>query len=784
MSTPQLEEISAKLNELIRQHNQSHQEILELRKQLLLLKKEAEPESVVSADKKISPPPVVISPPTEKTPPPPVTRPAPADRKKIKQGRDLEEYIGGNLISKIGIGILVIGVGFFVKYAIDNDLVSPVIRVIGGFLAGLSLVGLAYILKEKYKNYSSILLGGGLAILYFTTFAAFDFYHLIPKSLAFGLMLVFTAFGVFAAYWYNIQAIAVIGLAGAYAVPILLSDNTGEIRNLFIYISIVNVGILSLAFRKSWRLLNYIAFVLTWGVFLSWMEDRYEAEKFFGLSLTFASVFFLLFYGALLAYKLIHLEKYNWRDVVFLLVNSFIFYGTGYGLIEGIENGDRWLGLFTLANALVHFVVTVLIYNRKLADRNLFFLVAGLVLTFLTLSAPVQLDGNWVTVLWIGEALVVFWVGRTQKVFFYEGLAYILVIMSFFSLVQDWSEGYSASVYLLDDKFLTPLFNIHFLTSFLVLAGLTAINFLHVRYPSDETRWQTLRNFGGVLLPSVLLITLFTAFLPEIQQFFTQRMVTTKIVLDGIDNFNYDLSSFSTLWTINYAFVFMAGLLVVNSRFWKNKALNIVAMAASGLTVLMFLTEGLPALYQLRAVYLNPGENPIFNPEASYLYIRYICYVFLGLNLWMNYRTIPIFADTRVKIALNLALHLIILTVLSAELQHLAHVINRAADTYALERKVQRVGFSVLWGLYGLFLVIIGLWKKLQYLRVASIALFAAILIKVFIFDLDKATLGNKTVIFLALGVLMLIISFLYQRFKNVILGDDPENEKTDEKNE
>ncbi|MEZ4776696.1 MAG: DUF2339 domain-containing protein [Bacteroidia bacterium] len=779
MSTPTLEEISAKLNELIRQHNQAHQEILALRKELLQLKDEKAPEKVVSSDKKVSEPPVLTTTPSERVKPPVVKTSPPPREKTIKPDRNLEAFIGGNLISKIGIAILVIGVGFFVKFAIDNDLVSPVIRVIGGFLAGFSLVGLAYVLKENYKSYSAILLGGGIAILYFTTFAAFDFYHLIPKGVAFGLMLVFTAFGVLAAYWYNIQAIAIIGLAGAYAVPILLSDNTGEIRNLFIYISIVNVGILALAFRKYWHTLNYIAFALTWGVYLAWMEDRYVADRYFQVSLTFAAVFFLLFYGALLAYKLIHLEKYNWRDIVFLLLNSSIFYGTGYGLIEGIENGDRWLGLFTLANALVHFVVTLLIYNRKLADRNLFYLVAGLVLTFLTLAVPVQLEGNWVTMLWICEAVIVFWVGRTQKVFFYEALAYILAGMSFFSLLQDWGEGYSNSVYLLDEKVFTPIFNIHFLTSFLVIAGFAAMTYFHTRYKPEETQWRSLQRFGGVLLPSLLLITAFAAFLPEIDQFFTQLMASTKIVLDGADNFNYDLNTFSALWSINYAFLFMAALLAVNMRFWNNKAIYIAGIVASGIGVLLFLTESLPDLYQLRENYFHPGENPIFKPGMAYLYMRYICYAFLGINLWMNYRAHQTFDDPRVKTGFGLAFHLIMLALLSAELQHIIHVMYPEADTYLLERKVRRVGFSVLWGLYALVLMILGFWKKLQYLRIASIALFGVILVKVFIFDLDKTTLGNKTVIFLALGVLLMIISFLYQRFKSVILGDEPEQQET-----
>ncbi|HEX8637054.1 MAG TPA: DUF2339 domain-containing protein, partial [Pyrinomonadaceae bacterium] len=75
---------------------------------------------------------------------------------------DLEKFIGENLISKIGIVILIIGVGIGAKYAIDNDLISPLGRIIIGYAFGFGLLGFAVKLKEKYLNFSSVLLSGGM----------------------------------------------------------------------------------------------------------------------------------------------------------------------------------------------------------------------------------------------------------------------------------------------------------------------------------------------------------------------------------------------------------------------------------------------------------------------------------------------------------------------------------------------------------------------------------------------------------------------------------------------
>ncbi|MCB0847556.1 MAG: DUF2339 domain-containing protein, partial [Bacteroidetes bacterium] len=360
MSTQKIDELSEKLNQLIRQHNHAHQEILKLKQEILLLKKNPSfiEENVDSPEEQ----PVskhIAAAVSNEVKTEPRVQPQPQPRKEEKplfKERNLEEFIGGNLISKIGIGILIVGVGFLVKYAVDNGYLGPMVRVALGYLTGIALVVLAFFLKDKYKNYSAILVGGGLATLYIATYAAYAFYPElgVPKGMAFGLMLAFTGFGVYIAYQYDIETIAIIGLAGAYAVPILLSDNTGNIRDMFIYVTIVNSGVLILAFRKYWRILNYVSFILTWGLFLSWYGDRFNYEEHFSIALIFSAVFFFTFYGVLLAYKLIHQEQYALRDVVFLLINSFLYFGAGYHIIEQIPQGEKWLGLFTICNAIVH----------------------------------------------------------------------------------------------------------------------------------------------------------------------------------------------------------------------------------------------------------------------------------------------------------------------------------------------------------------------------------------------------------------------------------------------
>ena len=76
----------------------------------------------------------------------------------------MEDFIGTNLISKIGILVTIIGVFIGAKYAIDNELISPFMRILAGYLSAGVLIVIAFRLKKKYEYFSSVLIGGGLAV--------------------------------------------------------------------------------------------------------------------------------------------------------------------------------------------------------------------------------------------------------------------------------------------------------------------------------------------------------------------------------------------------------------------------------------------------------------------------------------------------------------------------------------------------------------------------------------------------------------------------------------------
>ena len=682
---------------------------------------------------------------------------------------DLEKFIGENLISKIGIAILVIGVAIGAKYTIEHDLISPLTRIILGYLAGSGLLFFGIKLKAKYENYSAVLVSGAMAIMYFITYAAYDFYALIPQVFAFIFMVVLTAFTVFAALKYNNQVIAHIGLVGSYAVPFLLSDGSGKVAVLYSYMALINIGILAIAIKKYWKVLNYIAFGLTWLIFLGWIIFNYEYAGHFGLAFTFSFLFFLIFYASFLSYKLIYKEVFLKSDVVLILLNAFIFFGIGYSLIYLENHWKEFVGLFTLGNALLHFIIAVIIYKQKLADRNLFYLIAGLVLVFITIAIPIQLDGNWVTLIWIGEAALLFWIGRRQQIGFYEKLSYGLMVVATLSIFQDWSNVYNSFIFIETQRF-TPLLNIHFLTSLFYIGAFTFINWLqqNKKYSAPFQGENKIASLAEIVSPVLLLLAVYLAFRFEIGHYWDQLYAGSIRFLPGEEERIYlagtehDLMRFKQIWIINYSLLYLALLSFVNLWKFKNKQLGNVNLILNVLGILVFLTLGLFTFGELRYSYLNPEKNEIAVMGVLNLYIRYISLVFLALILYACYRYIRKMYPQKLFIkGFDILLHFSVLCVASSELIHLLDLAD-SDQTYKL-------GLSILWGAYSLLLIILGIWMNKKHLRIGAIILFGVTLLKLFLYDISYLNTMAKTVVFISLGILLLIISFLYNKYKNII---------------
>ncbi|MDX2305485.1 MAG: DUF2339 domain-containing protein [Microscillaceae bacterium] len=367
---------------------------------------------------------------------------------------NLEEYIGGNLLSKLGMLILLIGLGIFVKYAIDHDMISPLGRMLLSYTAGLVLIGLSYRLKTKYQAYSAVLMGGGIAALYFTTFIGYTYYDLMPQVPAFLLMFLCTVFAVYQAIIYDEEIIGLIGLVGAYAVPLLLGREGGEVAVMFAYMTLVNFGILSVAFWKDWNRANLAAFVITWLVFLSWKSLSYDTSKI-NTALIFNLIFFLTFYATLIVYQVRRQKEFAEIKIILLFVNALFFYIIGFSLFP---YGKYWdlntqYTFFDLFNCALHAGVSIYLYRvLPPGDQMVKNLCSGLAVAFLTLAIPTFFYKNTelVTIFWFVEVGFLFAFARNQKLIYLEYFSYLIAIISTISVIPTMKAEWMTIVWLIE----------------------------------------------------------------------------------------------------------------------------------------------------------------------------------------------------------------------------------------------------------------------------------------------------------------------------------------------
>jgi uncharacterized membrane protein len=324
--------------------------------------------------------------------------------------RDLETTIGGSLFNWLGIIAVTLAVGFFLKHAFDREWIGPRGRVLLGGAAGCAILALAERLRARgYRSYAFVLSGGGVLILYLSVYAARVFYDLIGLVPAFLLMAAVTATAVALSVRYDAIAIAVLGLLGGFATPVLLSTGVDNQVGLFTYVAALDAGVLALAYFKRWRSLNYLSFVLTVLTFAGWWAQFYEARKLWP-TVFFLTLFFLMFSALAVLHNVLKERPARWFDISLIITNATLYFAAAYGALYAAGYRPA-LGSFALAVSVFFAALFVFAFRRHRADQLLALSYAGAAVTFLTMAVAIQFDQHWVTIGWAVEGLMLTWVG-------------------------------------------------------------------------------------------------------------------------------------------------------------------------------------------------------------------------------------------------------------------------------------------------------------------------------------------------------------------------------------
>ena len=652
----------------------------------------------------------------------PVVTPSVRKQKKV----NYEKFIGENLFGKIGILVFVIGVGFFVKYAIDKDWINETLRTVLGFLTGSALLVVAERLQKKYRTFSSLLAGGAFAVFYLTVAIAFHFYHLFPQTVAFIILIVITLFMSILSVLYDRRELAIISLVGGFLAPFIVSSGDGNYMVLFTYISILNLGMFGLSIYKKWGELPVIAFVFTYLVMGLFLLTGYSTgTAIISVHLfAFATLFYFIFLLPILSILRIEAIKKNRGLLLVIITNNFIYLLLGILFLRNMELAFKSEGLLSLFIAIINLVLVIWLRMSKKDYKFLIYAMLGLVLTFVSITIPIQLDGNYITLFWAAEMVLLLWLYVKSKIWIYERATLVLMGLTLISYLMDVS-----AVILSSPSSDTIFLNSSFATSLFVglAAGAFALMMGHYRSLFSEARCLRYVPWNPVMLLTSAAILYYTF------------MAEFSLHLAGATR-----SGMMLVFT-------SAAILILSYAFKKRfpiEQCTIPYLAGLGVNVLIYA--------------INIWGDQWAHMSLPPVLLRWLAAAFIIVNLYYvarQYYTI-IGLKTHSTVYLNVLALLLWLTMVRSFLWQAG-----VEDFDA--------GFSVSLSIAGFVQMALGMRLHQKVLRIISLSTFGIVLLKLILKDLWAMPTIGKIIVFIILGLILLVLSFLYQKLKGVLFKND-----------
>ncbi|UCB43634.1 MAG: DUF2339 domain-containing protein [Dehalococcoidales bacterium] len=526
-----------------------------------------------------------------------VTPPAPPKSRTPRAiEREWEQILGGSWLARIGVLAIIIGVGFFLKYAFDQNWLGPTARVILGVVAGLIMIGGGHYWGKKYPTFAQAISGGGIALLYLSVFAAYTMFGLVDFYPAVALLLLISISSALLALRYNSMALAIISIIGAFVAPFVLSVATGGASGtggvieasqsfwLLVYVMVVDLGVLWLSTFRKWRWFTLMALAGSLIVFGVWY-NRFGDEVSLLTSMGSLTIIFLIFVAATTLYHIIWRRVSRDFDYILMAVNATSYFGISYGLMW--NDLSEWLGGFSLLMALFYSGLAYIFIKRGAVNVRLAFFALGITLLFLTIAIPVQLnDTAWTTIAWAAQGTILLWLSLKLRMPLLRITSYIVFTVTFIRLLF-----FDTTVSLRD---FTPVLNERFLAFIFGIVAMYLAGYLLWRereslWPREQTAWSVYPIFIGIA-------NFFTLWLlsTEVWDFFTKQLSTTTdwTARDGLRSARN--LSLTGLWA-GYAVI----LLVIGIT----RRLRLVRLSALGLLVIPIVKVFVYDVFALEQVY-------------------------------------------------------------------------------------------------------------------------------------------------------------------------------------
>ncbi len=663
-----------------------------------------------------------------------------------------EALIGGKLLNRIGALALIIGVGFFLKYAFDNNWISETTRVLTGAVIGfLCLIGARRTQKKGFQIFSQGIAGAGIAILYLSVYACFNYYQLVSQPVAFVLMAAVTVIAFFEALRYDSLAVSVLACVGGFLTPFMLSTGESNPAELFTYVAVLDIGVLLVLLRKhSWFVLEPMLLAGTFILYFSWFDVYYTRPDTL-LTLIFLVLFWAIFHG----FDMFRGARGIAGDTALRRVVAWFHAGLFWIALSILlePHFHAQMGLAAAVASALYAVSTIPVERRRPGAYGALIQYSLTAAAFLLFAIAIEFESFTIVIFWTVEAVVLVWAGtRYQRRYLWVaglllfGVTVITLLSLEGSLVASPLEGFQL---LLNQRTLAYIF--------LALSLGACVIFLRDVVGTSITGLVELLHYGWVFLLFVLLTV-------ETNDLFRSWMVNAG-------GLNKDALGFNR-------FMVMAGV-------WSLYALALAGAGTrpytrpvifSGISVVLIAA----CLTGIRGIAFAPLAEfiPVFNIRVLALVLTVVVMFLVVRRLG---RTVGRSAwIPEIREAMQIIGVLLLLVLFTGEIRDIFEkailgisagmgLPDVSAEGKRLEN-LKQISLSGLWLTFSICLMVFGIWRRMRMLRLLAMALFGFTILKIFIYDLSFLETLYRIFSFMALGLILLAVSYLYQRYRAIIL--------------
>ena len=392
------------------------------------------------------------------------------------------------------------------------------------------------------------------------------------------------------------------------------------------------------------------------------------------------------------------------------LINSFLYFGIMYYELK--QNYDNLTGLFTLGVAVFYLILTFIAYHQKI--KSLFITNLVLSVTYLTLTIPVQLNKEWITISWAIEGLILIFLGIKLKNLTLRILGYIVGAVTLIkTLVID---SYTLQVFDFNNILASTRL-------FVFLAAIISFYLCSVLlYKNKNVLKKEENNFASIFGINNASLSVAAVF-----GVIATILTTVMLFLEGKD--------WSSLWWALQTFAILVVGVVLN-----NQELRYSSYALGGITTLKLVVYD----WALREFQFNDIVGSI----RLIVYLSAIVIFYISARICNNK-----IINKREKAFATIGYD----------------VVATLLATVLLALEFKKDWTSVAWAVFAIGLLVVGFGSKNRTFRLLGILLFAITILKVFIIDFRDLELFFRIITFIGLGIILLVAAFIYHKYKERI---------------